>query len=98
MGLIDLGEPACGEVFNVGSQEEISILSLARRVRELTGSASEIRLIPYDEAYEAGFEDMPRRYPEISKIEAAVGWSPTRSLNEILADVISFQQADAAVV
>ena len=55
-------------------------------------------LVPYDEAYEAGFEDMPRRYPDVAKIEAAVGWTPTRSLDEILADVIRFQQAEAAVV
>jgi len=98
VGLMELGDGAYGEVFNVGSQEEISILALAVRVRELTGSESEIHLIPYDDAYEAGFEDMPRRYPEISKIDAAVGWRPTRTLDEILGDVISFQQAEAAVV
>jgi len=100
-GLVDLmllGDGAYGEVFNIGSQEEISILSLADRVRELTGSDSEIHLIPYEEAYEEGFEDMPRRYPEISKIEAAVEWTPTRTLDEILGDVISFQQEEAAVV
>lgn len=96
--LMALGEPAYGEVFNVGSQEEISMLALADRVRELTGSDSEIHVIPYDQAYEEGFEDMPRRYPQISKIEAAVGWGPTRSLDEILGDVISFQQSEAAVV
>lgn len=100
-GLVDLmalGEPAHGEVFNIGSQEEISILSLAHRVRELTASDSAIHTIPYDDAYEAGFEDMPRRYPDIGKIERALGWAPTRSLDEILADVINFQQAEAAVV
>ncbi|MDP8909869.1 MAG: nucleoside-diphosphate sugar epimerase, partial [Chloroflexota bacterium] len=59
---------------------------------------SEIRVIPYDEAYEAGFEDMPRRYPDISKLNAAIGWEPTRSLDEILGDVIEFHQAEAAVV
>ncbi len=80
-----LGEDAHGEVFNVGAQEEISILALADRVREMTGSDSEIHVIPYDEAYEEGFEDMPRRYPDISKIGAAIGWAPTRSLDEILA-------------
>ena len=96
--LMLLGDGAYGEVFNIGSQEEISILSLADRVRELTQSESDIQFIPYDEAYEEGFEDMPRRYPEISKIEAAVEWTPTRTLDEILGDVISFQQEEAAVV
>ncbi len=96
--LTALGEPAYGEVFNIGSQEEISMLALAERVRELTRSESDIALVPYDEAYEAGFEDMPRRYPDIAKVKAAVGWTPTRTLDEILTDVISFQQAEAAVV
>ncbi|MEJ7785093.1 MAG: GDP-mannose 4,6-dehydratase [Solirubrobacteraceae bacterium] len=98
MGLMDLGEGAYGEVFNIGSQEEISILGLADRVREMTGSESEIHLIPYEEAYEQGFEDMPRRYPDISKIGSALDWSPTRSLDEILGDVIAFHQSEAAVV
>jgi len=100
-GLIDimlLGDGAYGEVFNIGSQEEISILALADQVRTMTGSESEIHVISYDDAYEAGFEDMPRRYPDIAKIQAAVGWSPLRSLDDILADVVSYQQAEAAVV
>ncbi len=96
--LMQLGEAAYGEVFNIGSQEEISMLGLADRVRELTASASEIHMIPYEEAYEEGFEDMPRRYPDVSKVEAAVGWTPTRALDEILGDVINYQQAEAAVV
>jgi UDP-glucose 4-epimerase len=96
--LMQIGDAAYGEVFNIGSQEEISILDLAKRVRAMTGSDSEIHVIPYDEAYEEGFEDMPRRYPDIAKIETAVGWAPSRSLDEILTDVISFQQAEAAVV
>jgi UDP-glucose 4-epimerase len=96
--LMLLGPDAHGEVFNVGAQEEISMLALAERVRDMTGSDSEIHVIPYDEAYEAGFEDMPRRYPDITKIDSAIGWSPTRSLDEILADVIEFHQAEAAVV
>lgn len=74
------------------------MLSLADRVRELTGSESELHTIPYAEAYEAGFEDMPRRYPDVRKIEAAVGWTPSRSLDEILVDVVRYQQAEAAVV
>jgi UDP-glucose 4-epimerase len=96
--LMLLGEPAYGEVFNIGTQEEISILALADRVREITESSSEIHLIPYDEAYEEGFEDMPRRYPDITKIEAAIAWAPTRSLDDILEDVVSFHQAEASVV
>ena len=96
--LMLLGEDAHGEVFNIGAQEEISMLALADRIREMTGSDSEIHVIPYEEAYEAGFEDMPRRYPDIGKIESAIGWEPTRSLEEILSDVIEFHQAEAAVV
>jgi nucleoside-diphosphate-sugar epimerase len=93
VGLMALGDAAHGEVFNIGSLEEISIFALAQRVRDLTGSDSEIVLVPYDEAYEAGFEDMPRRVPDLAKIEAALGWTPTRALDEILADVVTFQQA-----
>ncbi len=96
--LMMLGDGAYGEVFNIGSQEEISIYGLAERVRALTGSGSEIAVIPYAQAYEEGFEDMPRRYPDITKIQAAVGWMPTRSLGETLEDVINFHRAEAAVV
>jgi UDP-glucose 4-epimerase len=92
--LMELGDGAYGQVFNIGSQEEISIMSLADRVRERTGSNSGIHVIPYEE----GFEDMPRRLPDITKIEAAVGWQATRSVDEILGDVMSWQQAEAAVV
>jgi len=96
--LMLLGDVAYGEVFNIGSQEEISILGLAERVRDLTGSDSEITTVPYEEAYEAGFEDMPRRVPDVGKIASLTGWAPTCSLDEALADVISFQQSEAAVV
>jgi UDP-glucose 4-epimerase len=96
--LMQIGEPVYGEVFNIGSQEELSMLSLAQRVREMTGSESEIHLIPYQEAYGEGFEDMPRRYPDIAKIAGALNWSPTRTLDEILSDVIAFHQAEAAVI
>ena len=96
--LMELGDAAYGEVFNIGSQEEISIHGLAERVLSLTRSDSDIVVVPYDEAYEEGFEDMPRRVPDLGKIQAAVGWSPTRALDEILEDVVSFQQAEAAVV
>jgi UDP-glucose 4-epimerase len=79
-----------GQVFNIGSNEEISILKLAERVKELTESESEIVFVPYDEAYEEGFEDMPRRIPDITKIKQLVGFSPDMSLNGILQSVISF--------
>jgi UDP-glucose 4-epimerase len=78
-----------GEVFNIGSNEEVTIRQLAERVRELAGSQSEIVTIPYDEAYGGGFEDMYRRVPDTAKIEQAIGWQHTRDLDEILGDVLS---------
>lgn len=84
-------ERAVGEVFNIGSNEEVSIMELALRVRELTGSQSEIVTVPYGEAYEEGFEDMPRRVPDISKVSALVGFRPTLSLDGILQSVIEHQ-------
>jgi nucleoside-diphosphate-sugar epimerase len=90
-------EDAVGEVFNIGSSEEIAIMDLAERVRLACGSDSEIRLVPYEEAYEAGFEDMRRRVPDISKISALLGWRPTRTLEQILEDVIESQRAPEAV-
>jgi UDP-glucose 4-epimerase len=81
---------ATGQVFNIGSSEEVTILELARRVKELTRSESEITFVPYDEAYEEGFEDMPRRVPDISKISALVGFRPEMSLDGILQSVIEF--------
>ena len=80
---------AVGSVFNVGSTEEISILELAKTIVERTGSNSEIRLVPYDEAYQEGFEDMRRRVPDISKIESLTGWQPRHTLEDILADTIA---------
>lgn len=82
-----------GEVFNIGATEEVSILELAQRVHDAAGSDSEIVFIPYDEAYGEGFEDMSRRVPDISKIEAAIGWRPTATLDQILADVIEHRAA-----
>jgi UDP-glucose 4-epimerase len=80
---------AIGEVFNLGNPEEISMLELAHRVKSLTDSASGVVLIPYDEAYETGFEDMPRRVPDISKAHSLVGFAPTVYLDEILRRVIA---------
>jgi UDP-glucose 4-epimerase len=83
------GEPsAIGQVFNIGNPDEITIKDLALKIREMTGSSSPVRLIPYDQAYEAGFEDMPRRVPDITKVSALVGFSPTVGLDEILRLVI----------
>src|SRR5918912_4243307 len=81
---------AVGQVFNIGSNEEVTILELAKRVKELTSSESEITFVPYDEAYEEGFEDMPRRVPDISKVKDFVGFRPQMSLDGILKSVIDF--------
>ena len=95
MKLMD-DEKAVGEVFNIGSNQEISIMDLARKVKELTNSESEIVLVPYDEAYEEGFEDMPRRIPDISKVNAQVGFKPEMSLEGILKSVIDFHSGQQA--
>jgi UDP-glucose 4-epimerase len=81
-----------GQVFNIGSSEEISIVKLAEKVKELTDSKSEIVFVPYDEAYEEGFEDMPRRVPDTSKINQLVGFKPEMALDGILKSVISFHR------
>jgi UDP-glucose 4-epimerase len=85
---------AVGEVFNIGSSEEISILELAERVKARANSASEIRLIPYEEAYETGFEDFRRRVPSLEKIRSAVEWEPTTSLDETIDQIIAYQQEE----
>jgi UDP-glucose 4-epimerase len=85
---------AIGQVYNIGSTEEVSILELARRVKELTESRSDLRLVPYDQAYAKGFEDMRRRVPSIDKIYQLMGWRPTKSLDEILQLTIEFQRAE----
>jgi UDP-glucose 4-epimerase len=93
-GLLELvNEPrAVGEVFNIGNDQEISIMALAERVRERTGRRSPIVAIPYDQAYESGFEDMPRRVPDLSKIHALIGYAPRHDLDAILTDVIDYFQ------
>ena len=90
IGLME-NDDAVGQVFNIGSNQEITILDLARRVKELTGSSSEIVFVPYDEAYEEGFEDMPRRVPDISKVGELVGFRPQMNLDGILKSVIDYQ-------
>lgn len=92
-----LDEPeAEGQVFNVGSEEEISILDLARRVVEMAGGRSPIALVPYDEAYQSGFEDMLRRVPVTARIRSLTGWAPLRSLDDILAETIAEAAAEGA--
>ena len=80
---------AVGGVFNIGNPEEISILDLAHRVKALTSSTSDIVFIPYDRAYEAGFEDMPRRVPDLTRIQQLIGYAPTVGLDETLRRVIA---------
>ena len=85
-----LDEPrAVGEMFNVGTSEEVTILELTRRVIALTGSSSEVRLIPFHEAYTKGFEDIERRVPDTTKLQALTGWRPTFTLDDILVETIA---------
>jgi UDP-glucose 4-epimerase len=98
--LIRLAEvpEAVGEVFNVGNpEEEVTILELAERVKTLTGSKSEIALIPYEKAYEEGFEDMFRRIPDITKLSRLTGYAPKVGLDEILQRVIAYFTSDRAL-
>jgi UDP-glucose 4-epimerase len=87
---------AVGQVYNIGSTQEVTILELAESVKRLAGSASEIVFVPYSEAYEEGFEDMPRRVPDISKISNLVGFKPQKPLEEILKSVIAYYRDLAA--
>jgi len=91
LGLVDSDE-AVGQVFNIGNGKEITILDLASLVKEVSGSASQIVTIPYDQAYEEGFEDMPRRVPDISKIRKAIGYEPTLGIRAILEKVVEYER------
>ena len=85
-----MDEPAAiGQVLNIGNVEEVTIRELAERVKAATGSASPIVTIPYDQAYESGFEDMPRRVPDLTKIRAMVGYEPRVGLDEIIQHVVA---------
>jgi UDP-glucose 4-epimerase len=89
------GDPrAVGQVYNIGSTEEITIRDLALRVRAVTGSQSAITFVPYDEAYEAGFEDMPRRVPDIAKIRQLIGFEPRVPLDEIIRRVVQHMSVE----
>jgi UDP-glucose 4-epimerase len=90
-------ERAIGDAFNVGAPEEITINDLASTVIEMTGSDSTVDHIPYEVAYEPGFEDMERRIPDITKITTLTGWRPTRGLPEILDDVIADQRTSLGI-
>jgi UDP-glucose 4-epimerase len=91
LGLVD-SDQAVGQVFNIGNGKEITILDLANLVKEVAGSASQIVTIPYDQAYEEGFEDMPRRVPDISKIRKAIGYEPTLGIRAILEKVVEYER------
>jgi len=93
--IIDLAyhPDAVGQVFNVGADQEISIADLALLIKEMTGSPSPIVFIPYDQAYEAGFEDMRRRVPDLSKIRRVTGYEPTLSLQKILDEIIEYYRS-----
>ena len=80
---------AVGQVFNLGSQEEVTIEELARRVIRITDSASTIQMLPYEEAYEEGYEDMPRRVPDTTKIRQLIGFAPTKNLDQIIRSVVA---------
>lgn len=81
---------AIGEVFNIGNRSEVTIRDLAERVKSLTASRSPVQLVPYDQAYEAGFEDMPRRVPDITKIRQLIGYEPKVCLDDIIRRVIDY--------
>jgi UDP-glucose 4-epimerase len=97
VGLLE-DERAPGGVFNVGATAEISMLDLARRIIAMTGSSSEICLTAYADAYGDGFEDMYRRIPDIAKVRALIGWHPTRSLDDVIRDVVEHQRGRGAAV
>ena len=86
-------EDCTGRVFNVGSTEEVAVIALAGRVIERTNSSSAIRLVPYDEAYGPGFEELGRRRPDTSKLETATGWQPSRTLDEAIDEVAAYERS-----
>ena len=85
-------EEAIGEVYNIGSQEEVAIEDLAHKIKKATGSRSKIEYVPYEKAYTAGFEDMRRRVPDLVKVKNLIGYEPKVNLDEILVNVIKYFQ------
>jgi UDP-glucose 4-epimerase len=86
-----VAEPkSIGQVINIGNMQEVTITQLAERVRDLSASKSVIKYIPYDEAYESGFEDMPRRVPDLTRVRGLIGYEPKHDLDEILVQVIDY--------
>ena len=90
--LLDKPEQTAGEIYNIGSSEEVSINTLAQRVIDLADSPSPITHIPYSEAYAPGFEDMQRRVPDTTKLRRAIDWTPRHQLNDILTDVLAYER------
>ena len=94
LGLLD-APGAVGQAFNIGNEHETTIMELAERVKDRVGSASEIVVVPYDEAYGEGFEDMERRQPDIGKIRGLLGWEPEKSMDQIIDDVVAYYRVVA---
>ena len=84
---------AIGQVFNIGNNQQITIMELAKKVIDVTGSKSKIELVPYEKAYGPGFEDMQRRVPDISKIKRMLGWEPKIGLEQIIKDIATYNSA-----
>jgi UDP-glucose 4-epimerase len=93
IGMLFERNAAVGRVFNIGSAAEIPIIELARRVIERCGSASKVVLVPYEEAYEDGFEELGRRKPDTTALRELTGWEPTRTVNDAIEDVISYERS-----
>jgi UDP-glucose 4-epimerase len=83
-------DKSIGQVFNIGNNQQISIMDLAKKIIEITGSKSIIEKVAYEEAYPEGFEDMERRVPDISKIKSVLGWEPKINLDQIIKDIAAF--------
>jgi UDP-glucose 4-epimerase len=96
IGLVESTETN-GEVYNIGSTEEISILELAHKIKKMAASDSRIVLIPYEQAYKDGFEDMMRRVPDRTKINCAIGYRPSMDLEEILTHTIQYHAAESGL-
>lgn len=94
--LLERPAATAGEIYNIGSNHEVTINQLAHEVIRRSNSPSTVRYVPYSEAYAPGFEDMRRRVPDIAKIRAAIGWQPTRDLPQIIDDVIAFERPRVA--